>query len=762
MVDQPAAVVAANLMAARFSNAAAPISGTAAFPTLPSGVQLSSAQRLCPYSSAIMAYLDIDAAARDPSARFVHTTAGSRPRSWPLADLAGSHWLTPSGVLMRATPHEFRVRGSEDPGVLCVPESMRRSVMALYHDDAAHVGTGRMLADMQRSVYWPSMAADTSKWIAECAACSSTKPSSASHRRVEGHLELPFESWEVVYLDIIGPMPSSRQGNCYGLVAVCAATRWIEVIPLARIDSASVLTALESLIWRHGSPATVWSDRGSQLLSKEASEMYAMLDINVTATSAYRHAANGVCERSIKSLKMLLSASLASQASHETWEERLPRVLFAMRTAASESLGFSPFALMYGREASSPVARSMAEYPRGRDGYAPELAERIAHMRELSRLIWSESRSRSRQAAALAPHARRLIPVYARGDYVRLAVERQARSAEVGETFLPSFTGPYFVQGPVEKRKDTYIISRTPSSVPFVVDGERLKRVPQVQRGEVPLESMVPDGVGAGRGVHLAPALPPVEIDYIMAAGDNQVEGVRGSCYLVRFAEHTLFGDRWFPRTTLVANGLLPLISAFEAAATQHSHAEPVTGAALSLPAPVVASAERDRTHDDFERPLKRGKPGDWESSCHVCGLFDADATRLLLCNYCPLAFHHACIGRRVTPLGLWRCPDCLDDDARVDDEDEVRAIPEAVTVETNVLPVAAMDVHELVEPVVPARAVRRRQKRTAVPVMVPVSVSVQRDARLARKRMRERRQLRSDTLAAVASSDSDIDECLN
>jgi len=31
--------------------------------------------------------------------------------------------------------------------------------------------------------------------------------------------------------------------------------------------------------------------------------------------------------------------------------------------------------------------------------------------------------------------------------------------------------------------------------------------------------------------------------------------------------------------------------------------------------------------------------------------------------------------------------------------------------VETNVLPVAAMDVHELVEPVVPARAVRRRQK---------------------------------------------------
>jgi hypothetical protein len=166
----------------------------------------------------------------------------------------------------------------------------------------------------------------------------------------------------LVYCDLIGPFPQSPAGNAYGFVVVCAATKWVEVVPLARIDAVTVLGALEGLIWRHGAPATVWSDEGSQLLG-----------VSKLNTPAYSHVANGICERAIKTLKAMLKASMAGSASHDDWEACLPRVLFSMRAVLSESMGFSPFALMYGRKPVHPTARALRAELIPREPYAMEL-----------------------------------------------------------------------------------------------------------------------------------------------------------------------------------------------------------------------------------------------------------------------------------------------------------------------------------------------------------------------------------------------------
>ena len=41
--------------------------------------------------------------------------------------------------------------------------------------------------------------------------------------------------------------------------------------------------------------------------------------------------------------------------NHRDWDEKLPSVAFAYRTSVHESTGFTPFYLMYGREASLPA-----------------------------------------------------------------------------------------------------------------------------------------------------------------------------------------------------------------------------------------------------------------------------------------------------------------------------------------------------------------------------------------------------------------------
>lgn len=689
------------LMAERYTTERAPITGTAAFPVLPSDVQMAAAQRACPFLGPVMAYLDLPAAARDPGSRLVHLAQGAeRARSWSLAEMAESHWLSASGVLLRAPAREFRVRGAEEGGVVCVPESLRRAIMALFHDDMAHVGTGRLVAALQRSFSWPGMASSVAEWVSQCASCSATKSASTSQRRVSGAIPLPLESWDTVFVDIIGPLTESPRGNRYALVAVCAATRWVEVIPMASVDSKSVLSALESLIWDHGAPHTIWSDRGSQLLSKEATEVYDMLGVNKISTSAYRQAANGCCERTIKTLKSLLAATLASQASHESWEERLPRVLFAMRTAVSEGLGFSPFSLMYGREATSPVARALAEAPRTRVGYAPELAERLAHLRKLSQLIWEESRERSRAGSARAPHERRLLPVYVRGDYVRVVVERQASGDDVAATFLPTFTGPYFVQGPAPGSAQTYIVSRTSTSVPFLVDAARLKRVPLEQRGELPALAEAADGVGAGRGVHIAPALPPLDVEAIVDSADNVMPGLPGRSYLVRFRAEGMTGDRWMSRDTLALHNLGPLLQEFDAVGSRDHPCAVPDATGVSIPAPVVAESESARTHDRLSRRLRRGPPSDWSSICDMCHAVKAGDTRLLMCDYCVRSYHRSCVGRRAHTGGYWRCPVCVTQDAR-----ELVAAPAAAAADADAVPAAPVAVKVLSKAAIRAAA---------------------------------------------------------
>jgi hypothetical protein len=63
---------------------------------------------------------------------------------------------------------------------------------------------------------------------------------------------------------------------------------------------------------------------------------------------------NGLCEIFSGVLKKMLGAYTRSQQAK--WDEYIPYTLLAYREVASESTGFSPFALLYGRHIRGPLA----------------------------------------------------------------------------------------------------------------------------------------------------------------------------------------------------------------------------------------------------------------------------------------------------------------------------------------------------------------------------------------------------------------------
>ena len=70
-------------------------------------------------------------------------------------------------------------------------------------------------------------------------------------------------------------------------------------------------------------------------------------------TSAYHQQSNGLDERLNQTLKAALQKLV--NESQDDWDQLIDYVLFAYRTSKQDSSKFTPFFLMYGREATLPV-----------------------------------------------------------------------------------------------------------------------------------------------------------------------------------------------------------------------------------------------------------------------------------------------------------------------------------------------------------------------------------------------------------------------
>ena len=79
-----------------------------------------------------------------------------------------------------------------------------------------------------------------------------------------------------------------------------------------------------------------------------------LLSLQQLTTSVYHPMCNGLIERVHATLKKMLRRMCAERP--KDWDRYLPALLFAIREVPQESLGFSPFELLYGRNVRGPMA----------------------------------------------------------------------------------------------------------------------------------------------------------------------------------------------------------------------------------------------------------------------------------------------------------------------------------------------------------------------------------------------------------------------
>ena len=162
-----------------------------------------------------------------------------------------------------------------------------------------------------------------------------------------GDLDIPDQRFDVLHLDLVGPLPAS-EGFTYLLTVIDRFTRWMEAIPLVSITAQSCANALlRNWVARFGVPSTIITDQGRQFTSGLWAELAALLGVDRRRTTSYHPQCNGMVERLHRTIKDRLMSRACSTGS-SSWMDHLPFVLLGLRSAIKEDSGVSPAALVYG------------------------------------------------------------------------------------------------------------------------------------------------------------------------------------------------------------------------------------------------------------------------------------------------------------------------------------------------------------------------------------------------------------------------------
>jgi len=290
----------------------------------------------------------------DPS--LSHLFALVQPRT---SDLDGKTlFFLENGVLMRAWRDKemLNIPGTECTQIV-LPYCLRAAMLRLAHDipAAAHLGMAKTKQRLDRHFYWPSLSQDIKRYVRSCDVCQRLgkggKPPPASLH----NLPVMSEPFSRIAIDIVGPLPKCRDtGNRFILTIIDHCTHFPEAVPLVTHEAADVAKALITVFSRYGFVDEILSDCGSEFMSKLMAIFLKEFGISRIRTSPYHPATNGSCERFNGTLKAMIRAVCDDYP--DTWDQTLPWVLFAYREVPVETLGFSPFELLYARTVTGPLA----------------------------------------------------------------------------------------------------------------------------------------------------------------------------------------------------------------------------------------------------------------------------------------------------------------------------------------------------------------------------------------------------------------------
>jgi hypothetical protein len=255
------------------------------------------------------------------------------------------------------------------------------------------------------------------------------------------------------------------------------------------------------------------TDQGSNLQSRLFKEVCSLLDIEKNRTTPYHPQSDGFVERANRTIEAMLSMFVSP--NQRDWDDFLPYIMMAYRSAIQETTGYSPNKMMLGRETELPadILTGLPPADEPRESGVPYVDDMSAKME----LVHVAARERIKFKS---DHQKRNYDVRAhglkfeRGDFVWM--HNPARKVGVCPKLTRSWEGPFLV---IKRLSDvTYRIQKSPRAKLKVVHFDRLKQY----RGTDQVSWLAPDD-GA------PPAMTCITPDDFAGPGSSEGGEVPGS-----------------------------------------------------------------------------------------------------------------------------------------------------------------------------------------------------------------------------------------
>lgn len=336
----------------------------------------------------------------------------------------------------RVTLVPYRVITILDP-------SQRELIIKQYHGNLihGHEGMNRTYKKLKARFRWEHMKEQVEDFVKKCPECQINKTRTQRNTKVPMQISFtPYEPFQKLNVDLMGPLPLSIHGNRYILSAQCDLTKYNIAIPLPNQESETIARALVKEIFLiYGSPRYILTDLGSNFVGQLIQDLCKLFKIKKLQTTAFHPQANGSVEKSHQLFTNYLKHFI--NTNQDNWCELLPFASFAINTNVHTGTKHVPFELVFGRQAAIPSASHQPPpFTYNYDDYLMELRQRL-------HLSHKEARDHLEKSKAIYKHYydRTLKPVnFNVGDQVLLQNEQVKKGTS--RKLTPSWLGPFLVE----------------------------------------------------------------------------------------------------------------------------------------------------------------------------------------------------------------------------------------------------------------------------------------------------------------------------
>lgn len=251
------------------------------------------------------------------------------------------------GVMYRIVNPPGKSRCSQ----LVLPAKYRNTVMKSLHDDSGHLGLDKTYGLIKDRFYWPRMKSEIEEYCQSCVRCIKRKTlpkrvAPLSHLQSDGPLDL-------VCMDFLSIEPDlSNTENV--LVITDHYTRYAQAFPTKDQKASTVAKVLlEKYFVHYGLPKRMHSDQGRDFESRLVHEVLSSLGVEKSRTTPYHPQGDPQPERFNRTLLDMLGT--LEPTKKRKWSQHIAHLVHAYNCTPNEATGFSPYFLMFGREARLPV-----------------------------------------------------------------------------------------------------------------------------------------------------------------------------------------------------------------------------------------------------------------------------------------------------------------------------------------------------------------------------------------------------------------------